>query len=116
MTKSTQESQTFSNQNAILRIALGANILAWVILVLTLVDLTGIIRQIVQAWPIPDLPAAPFDQAAFWLRIFFKYFVNLFYWLALLGISQLIYLGMDLYYGKESSAEEEEVVAAVEAA
>ena len=115
MTNASPDSQTFSNQNALLRIAMGANILAWLILVLTLVDFAGIIRQIVQAWPL-NLPPNLFDQAAAWVGIFFKFFVDLFYFFALLGISQLLYLGMDLYYGRESSAEEEEMAAAVEAA
>jgi hypothetical protein len=115
MTKSSQDSQTFSSQNALFRIALGANILAWVILVLTVVDFVGIIRQIVQAWPL-TLPPNLFDQAAAWVSIFFKFFVDLFYFFVLAGISQLIYLGMDLYYARGSSAEEEEVEVAIEAA
>jgi hypothetical protein len=113
MTKSSPDSQTFSNQNALLRIALGANILAWVILVLTLVDFAGIIRQIVQAWPL-NLPTNLFDQGAAWVSIFFKFFVDLFYFFVLRGISQLIYLGMDLYYTRESMAPEEDTTAAIE--
>ena len=115
MTKSSPDSQTFSNQGALPRIAMGANLLAWVILVLTLVDFAGIIRQIAQAWPL-NLPVNLFDQAAAWVSIFFKFFVDLFYFFALLGISQLIYLGMDLFYGRESAAEEEDIATAVEAA
>jgi hypothetical protein len=115
MTKSSQDGQTFSNQNALFRIAMGANILAWIILVLSLVDFVGIIRQIVQAWPL-NLPPNLFDQAAAWVSIFFKFFVDLFYFFALLGISQLMYLGMDLYYAREAAIEEEEIPAAVEAA
>jgi len=115
MTKSSPDSQTFSNQNALLRIALGANILAWVILVLTLVDFGGIIRQVIQAWPL-NLPTNIFDQAAAWVSIFFKFFVDLFYFFALRGISQLIYLGMDLFYGRESSAAETDSPGGVEEA
>ena len=115
MAKSSQDSQTFSNQSALFRIALGANILAWVILVLTVVDLAGIIRQIVQAWPL-NLPPNLLDQAAAWVSIFFKFFVDLFYFFVLLGLSQLIYLGIDLYYTRGSSVDEEETEVVVETA
>jgi len=107
MSKSSQEKQTFSSQNALLRIAMGSNIIAWIILTFGLVDLVSNVRQIVQSWPL-NLPPNIFDQVAVWANFLSKYFVDLFYFFALLGIAQLIYLGLDLYYGKAEEAEEEE--------
>jgi hypothetical protein len=107
MSNSSQEKQTFSSQNALLRIAMGSNIVAWVILALGLLDLISNIRQIVQSWPL-NLPPNVFDQVSVWGNFLSKYLVDLFYVFALLGIAQLIYLGLDLYYGKENEVEEEE--------
>jgi hypothetical protein len=104
MSKSTQDSQTFSSQNALLRIAMGANIIAWVILAFSLLDLISNVRQIVQSWPL-NLPPALFDQVAVWANFLSKYFVDLFYVFALLGIAQLIYLGMDIFFAKDEASE-----------
>jgi hypothetical protein len=114
MSKSSQDGQTFSSQNALLRIAMGSNIIAWVILAFSLLDLISNIRQIAQSWPL-NLPPGLFEQAAVWANFLSKYFVDLFYVFALLGIAQLIYLGMDILFTKEEPAdkiESHEVAAA----
>ena len=107
MTKASQDNQTFSSQNALLRVAMGANILAWIILVLSLVDFVSIIRQIVQNWPL-NLPTNLFDQIAFWTtNVLSRYGVDLFYIFVLFGVAQLIYLGLDIFYARTEEGDEE---------
>lgn len=116
MSKSSQDSQTFSSQNALLRVAMGSNILAWIILTLTVIDLVNVVRQIVQSWPL-NLPTGFFDQIGFWTtNVISRYTVDLFYVFVLFGIAQLIYLGLDLLFEKEEAAAEEERPAEVTAA
>jgi hypothetical protein len=115
MSTPSQDSQTFSSQKALLRIAMGANILAWIVLVFALVDFTSNIRQIVQSWPL-NLPPAVFDQIGVWANFLKTYLVDLFYFFVLLGLSQLIYLGLDLYYGQDEVSEGPETGEAAPAA
>jgi hypothetical protein len=104
MSKSSQDSQTFSGHNALLRVAMGANILAWAILTLALIDLINVVRQIVQSWPL-NLPTGFFDQLGFWTtNVISRYTVDLFYVFVLFGIAQLIYLGLDILFEKEEVA------------
>ena len=106
MSKASQENQTFSSQNTLLRIAMGANVMAWVILAFSLLDLISNVKQIIQNWPL-SLPANFFDQAAVWGNFLSKYSVDLFYFFALLGIAQLIYLGLDIFFTQTEEPEEE---------
>ena len=107
MRKTSQDSQTFSSQNALLRVAMGANVIAWAILAFSLLDLISNVRQIAQSWPL-NLPPNILDQAAVWGNFLSKYFVDLFYFFALLGIAQLIYLGLDILFAKEEAPAEME--------
>jgi hypothetical protein len=105
MSKSSQDGQTFSNQNALLRVAMGANIVAWIIVALTLVDFISIVKQIYQNWPL-NLPTNLFDQLAFWVtNVISRYGVDVFYIFVLFGIAQLIYLGLDIYYAQSEDTE-----------
>ncbi len=106
MSKASQENQTFSSQNTLLRIAMGANVMAWVILAFSVLDLISNVKQIIQNWPL-SLPANFFDQAAVWGNFLSKYSVDLFYFFALLGIAQLIYLGLDIFFTQTEEPEEE---------
>ena len=106
MSKASPENQTFSSQNTLLRIAMGANVMAWVILAFSLLDLISNVKQIIQNWPL-SLPANFFDQAAVWGNFLSKYSVDLFYFFALLGIAQLIYLGLDIFFTQTEEPEEE---------
>ena len=106
MSKASPENQTFSSQNTLLRIAMGANVMAWVILAFSVLDLISNVKQIIQNWPL-SLPANFFDQAAVWGNFLSKYSVDLFYFFALLGIAQLIYLGLDIFFTQTEEPEEE---------
>ncbi len=105
MTENTQETETFHSQNVVLNIALGAKILAWAILVLYIIDLVGTINSIYQQWSTINLPPGIFDQVVVWSGLLDKPFTGLFYFLALQGLAQLLYIGLDAYLAKNEVEE-----------
>ena len=100
MTENVQEVETFHSQNVVLNIALGAKILGWAILVLYLIDLAGTINQIVQQWATLSLPPGIFEQVVIWSGLLDKLFTGLLYFLAMQGLAQLLYIGLDIFIGK----------------
>ena len=101
------EAMTFHNENAISRISLWANIVAYTILVFALI---GFIRegyQVITNWEqlLPSLPPNLFERIALFVtNVFMDPLVGVFYFLVLRGISQLLNLGLDIFY---ANAEEE---------
>ena len=99
----TQEKKvlTFHNENAISRISLWANIIAYTILAFALIGFIHQVYQLVSNWSqiAPGLPANLFERiAVFVTNVFMDPMVGVFYFLVLRGISQLLNLGLDLYY------------------
>jgi hypothetical protein len=104
-----KEALTFHNENAISRISLWANIVAFTILVFALITFAHQVYQLISNWSqiAPGLPANFFERiAVFVTNVFMDPMVGVFYFLVLRGISQLLNLGLDLYY---ANVEEEEV-------
>ena len=95
------ESMTFHNEGAISRISLWSSIIGYTILVFTLIGFTQQIYQLSSNWSqiAPSLPPGIFERIAiFTSQIFFEPLKGIFYFLVLRGISQLLNLGLDLYY------------------
>ncbi|MDK1028618.1 MAG: hypothetical protein QGD96_04715 [Anaerolineae bacterium] len=101
MTEET-ETLTFHNEAAISRISLWANIIGIAILLLSMI---GFIQQVIQlstnwAQISQGLPTNLFERiAVFSTQVFMEPLKGVFYFLVLLGISQLLNLGLDIYYG-----------------
>ncbi len=109
MTQET-EGMTFHNENAISRISLWANIIGVTILVFSLIGFANTAYSIISNWNqvVLSLPSSIFERiAVFAAQVFLEPLKGVFYFLALRGISQLLNLGLDLYY---ATAEEEEEV------
>ena len=108
------ESTTFHNEGAISRISLWANIIGYTILVFGLI---GFFYQIYDlsannAWAQigQGFREQPFQIiAAFATQIFMEPLKSVFYFLVLRGISQLLNLGLDLFYADVEELDVEEV-------
>jgi hypothetical protein len=105
MTETQQENQTLHSQNAIFRIALGANILSWIVLAFYLLNFTGDIVSLAQNWP-PQLPTDILEQAIAWSSLLSKPIFGGFYFLVLQGVAQLLYIGLDVYLDLTDTGEE----------
>jgi len=105
------ETMTFHNENAISRISLWANIIGYVLLVFGLISFAYQIRGLVDQW---SQVSAMFSQdsfktiAAFTSQVFKDPLVSVFYFLVLRGVSELLNLGRDLYYGEAEMVDVEE--------
>lgn len=100
MTKEN-ESMTFHNEGAISRISLWANIVGYTILVFGLIAFTQQAYQLIQNWDqiAPGLPPNFFERISIFVtNVFMDPLVSVFYFLVLRGISQLLNLGLDLFY------------------
>ena len=118
MSLKEKEPQTFHNINAVLRIALWTNIVAWIILVLTLISFGNQMYSIIANWASisMSLPASFFDKVSAFASLFLdSLFAGVFYFLVLRGVSMGLNLGLDVFYkDKEEDATVEAVIEAVE--
>lgn len=96
------ETMTFHSEGAISRISLWANIIGYTILVFSLAGFAYDFYNIIQNWEqvVAGLPANLVERIAiFASKVFLDPFIGVFYFLVLRGISQLLNLGLDIYYG-----------------
>ena len=95
------EVMTFHNESAISRISLWANIIGFTILLFSLIGFANTAYSIIKNWDqvVLSLPATLFERiAVFASQVFLDPLLGVFYFLVLRGISQLLNLGLDLYY------------------
>ncbi|MBM3153325.1 MAG: hypothetical protein FJZ96_14155 [Chloroflexi bacterium] len=99
MTSKEKEPQVFHNTNAVLRISLWANIVAWIILALSLLTFANQAFSIIQNWAsiAASLPAAIFDKISAFASLFLEPLTGVFYFIALRGISLGLNLGLDIF-------------------
>jgi len=105
------ETMTFHNEGAISRISLWANIVGYTILVFTLIGFAQQAYSLITNWAqiAPGLPESFFERIAiFATQIFMEPLKGVFYFLALRGISQLLNLGLDLFYADAEIVDLEE--------
>jgi len=102
-----QENQSLHTQNAVFRIALGANIISWLILAFYVLNFTGDIQSVIQNWPL-QMPPDPLQQVIAWSSLLSKPLFGAFYFFILQGIAQLLYVGLDIYLDLTDTGEEEE--------
>jgi len=98
------EKTTFHNEKAVLLIAAWTNAMAWVLLVLYLLNFGEDVRSIIANWPL-QMPPGFFEQLVAYSGLLFKPAIALFYFLLLRGVSEILYLGLDLFYGNEEAVE-----------
>ncbi len=99
-----KESLTFHNENAISRITLWANIIGYTILIFSLMGFAYDFYSIIQNWAqvVAGLPPNLIERIAiFASKVFLDPLIGVFYFLVLRGISQLLNLGLDLFYKAE---------------
>ena len=114
MTKENEyELVTFHSEGAISRISLWANIIAYTILVFSLIAFAYQVYQLSSNWAqiAAGLPANLFERIAIFVsNVFMEPLRGVFYFLVLRGISQLLNIGLDLYYANvEDQVVEEQV-------
>jgi hypothetical protein len=103
MTKEA-EGMTFHNENAVARISLWSNIIAYTILVFSLIAFAYQAYQLISNWAqiASGLPENLFERIAIFVsNVFMEPLRGVFYFLVLRGISQLLNLGLDLFYKDE---------------
>ena len=109
--KKENEGLTFHSESAISRLSLWANIIGYTILVFALISFVYQLSELSKQW---SQIAAMFSQnqfqviAIFTSQIFKEPLVGVFYFLVLRGLSQLLNLGLDLYYGEVEVEEDDE--------
>ena len=115
--KQEKETLTFHNENAISRISLWANIIAYTILVFALIAFAQQAYQLATNWEqiAPGLPQNFFERIAIFVtNVFMDPLIGVFYFLVLRGISQLLNLGLDLFYADVEEIDMEEVASVLE--
>jgi hypothetical protein len=107
------ELTTFHSEGAVSRISLWANIIGYTILVFSLIAFAYQAYQLSSNWAqiAAGLPANLFERIAIFVsNVFLEPLRGVFYFLVLRGISQLLNLGLDIYYGNVEEPEVEVVV------
>ena len=92
---------TFHSESAISRISLWSNIIGFTILLFSLIGFSNTAYSIIKNWDqvVLSLPPSLFERiAVFAGQVFLEPLKGVFYFLVLRGISQLLNLGLDLYY------------------
>jgi hypothetical protein len=117
MTKEKEdEAMTFHNEGAVSRISLWSNIIAYTILVFSLIAFAYQVYQLSSNWDqiAAGLPASLFERVAIFVsNVFMEPLRGVFYFLVLRGISELLNVGQDIYYAKMDDREPE-IVAPVQ--
>ena len=102
------EVMTFHNESAISRISLWSNIIGFTILLFSLLGFANTAYSIIKNWDqvVLSLPPSLFERiAVFAGQVFLEPLKGVFYFLVLRGLSQLLNLGLDLYYADAEETE-----------
>ena len=103
-----KDTLTFHNEKAISRISLWANIIGYALLVISLISFFSQAYELSSQW---DGVKQAFAQQPFQVIGYFasqllkEPLVGVFYFLVLRGVSELLNLGLDLFYGAEEEIE-----------
>ena len=114
-TEKDVEGMTFHSEGAVSRISLWSNIIAYTILVFSLIVFVNQAYQLITNWAqiAPGLPTNLFERISIFIsNVFMEPLRGVFYFLVLRGISQLLNLGLDLFY---ANAEDVDVAVVEEA-
>ncbi|MBT3322948.1 MAG: hypothetical protein HN392_11765 [Anaerolineae bacterium] len=106
-----KENTTFHSEDAVFRIAMWANIVSWMALVLSLLMFGNTIYSITSNWAMvsQSLPPEFFGKIAAFAGVFSEPLLGgVFVFLVLRGLSQALYLMMDFYMDDEDFDDEVE--------
>lgn len=112
---SENETTTFHNEDAVFRIAMWANIISWVALVLALLQVVGNVLDLYPQWEQFLLSVPEWYKRGLVLT---NYLITqpvtggVFVFLALRGVSQGLYLLMDMYMEDEDFEDDDDEVEA----
>mgnify|MGYP000924338574 CR=1 FL=1 len=101
---SDKEMETFHNENAVFRIAMWANIISWVALVLAILQFANGVIELYPQWEQFVMSVPEFYKQILVLSNYLfagPVTSGLFAFLALRGVSQGLYLLMDMYMGDD---------------
>ncbi len=103
-----KEFSVFHNESAINRIILWANVIGYVLLLFSLISFLGQAYELSTQWE--GVKQAFVQQPWQVINYFFSQLlkeplVGVFYFLVLRGVSELLNLGLDLFYGSEEEIE-----------
>lgn len=116
--KEEAKDTTFHSESAVARLAMWANVVAWIILAFAAISFIYDLYSIISQWAqiVAGLPANPLERFAIFIsKVFMNPAVGVFYFLVLRGISELLNLGRDLFYGGFEETEEDEKTEAASA-
>lgn len=107
MSEKSKEATTFHGEATVMRLAMGANILSWLILVAYMLSFVNDLYQVITQWAqiSMSLPSDFLGQASAWSGFLRNPLDGLFYFVVLQGLAQVLYLGMDIFYGGEEDVE-----------
>jgi hypothetical protein len=118
MTKENEvEVVTFHDEGAISRISLWANIVGYTILVFSLIGFAQQAYNIISNWNqvVMSLPPSVFERISIFAgQVFLEPLKGVFYFLVLRGVSQLLNLGLDIFYADVEETDVEETAPASE--
>ena len=108
---SDKESTTFHNEDAVFRLAMWSNIVSWLALVLAILQFASGIYELYPQWEqfIMSVPKV-IDRVFILVRILFNEPIlsGIFAFLVLRGLSQGLYLLMDLYMGEDEEDDDDD--------
>lgn len=109
----SKDNGTFHSESVVTGLAMGAVVLSWATLVVYLVGFANDLSQIITQWEqiSLSLPSDFLGQAAAWGGFVRTPLSGLFYFVALQGLAQVLYLGLDVFYANEETEEVEEAAA-----
>ena len=107
-------SDEFHTEEVVFSIGLWANVVAWLALALSLLVFANTAYSIASNWASVSqtLPPTAFGKISAFANLFLDPLTGgVFVFLVLRGLSQLLYLGLDLYYRDNEEDEEEDIIA-----
>ena len=105
--KEEKESFIFSNESAVMRVAAVAMITSWVILLIYVVSFVAGILPLFNgsaSW------AQVFAQPSAILNIVYPLVMGMVYFSVLQGVTQLLHLGLDIFYSFEENDEMDDTI------
>jgi len=107
---SKKDGATFHNEDTVFRLAMWSNIISWIALAFTALELANVINSLSTQWEqfMMAYPEA-FQRISILGNLLFAEPIKggIFIFLALQGLSQLLYLAMDFYLDDDDDEDED---------
>ncbi len=111
MNTNKDEGLLFASETTIFRIVSVAKIISWVLLVIYIYSFVENFRQnVLPMFQQQSFPTDVFQWLGFLANLLYPLALGAFYFLIMQGVAQGLNLGLDIFYGLNPEADEEEVV------